>query len=353
MSGEPELLQTEMRQAVAEHAQGRFMEAEKIYRRILGREPDHPGALQGLGVIAYQSGHAREALRLLERAVHRRPDSTDTLNALGVVLRDLGQPREALKVHRRATELKPLEAAGFTHVGLALRNLGQLDDAEAACRRAIALAPDNPLLHNNLGTVLMRAGRFEEAAAVFREALRGRPDYVKAMNNLGTTWLWAGRPADAVVEYDRALRLAPQYPEVRWHRAIALLTLGQWQQGWPQYEWRWSCSEYRPLRRQFPRAAWDGSPLEGKTILLTHEQGLGDSIQFVRYAPLVAQRGGRVWLLCQPELTRLFAGVGGVERVITAPLSPPPRRLQTARSRRRHRSHPSCAIFRSTCTCRS
>ncbi|HET6248507.1 MAG TPA: tetratricopeptide repeat protein [Tepidisphaeraceae bacterium] len=313
---EPSSADQVAQQAIANHAAGRLSEAEANYRWLISRNPRDAAALHGLGVVAYQTGHIGDAIGLLDRSLQMRPDFSETLNALGLALRDARQLDRAIAAHRRATEVKPLDAAGFTHLGLALRDMGLMGEAEHACRHAIALDPENPLPWNNLGTVCMRAGKYEEAEGALKEALRRRPEYVKALNNLGTTQLSVGRAAAAVATYDRALQIAPNYAEVHWHRSIALLTLGDWERGWAEYEWRWNCAEYQKLRHVLPQPLWDGSNPAGKTILLTPEQGLGDSIQFVRYVALLARRGARVWVACQPELVGLFANLAGADRVI-------------------------------------
>jgi hypothetical protein len=130
--------------------------------------------------------------------------------------------------------------------------------------------------------------------------------------------LWSGQHTEALAAYDRALALNPDYAQVHFHRSTALLALGDWERGWAEYEWRWACQEYRPLAYRPPRPVWDGSDPSGKTILLTPEQGLGDTIQFVRYVPLLAARGARVLLLCQPELAQLLSGLEGAARVVPA-----------------------------------
>ena len=141
-----------------------------------------------------------------------------------------------------------------------------------------------------------------------------KPDYAEAHSNLGVALQDQGKLDEAVACYRRALELKPDYADAHTNRAIARLLAGDWQHGWPEYEWRWRTKEFTP--RGFPQPLWDGRSLAGKTILLHAEQGLGDTIQFVRYAPLVKRLGGTVVLECQKPLVPLLATCPGVDRLV-------------------------------------
>src|SRR5262249_33278067 len=150
--------------------------------------------------------------------------------------------------------------------------------------------------------------------ACYEEALRLAPQHVEAHSNLANAWKDQGRLAAALAGYQTALWLKPDDPSTHWNRALALLQGGNFEEGWPEYEWRWRRKRDRVW--PFPGPMWDGSPLAGRTILLWGEQGLGDSIQFVRYAPLVAQAAARVLLICPSPLVRLLATSEGVEKAV-------------------------------------
>ena len=129
---------------------------------------------------------------------------------------------------------------------------------------------------------------------------------------------------EAVAQYQEALRLKPDYAEAHWNRALAWLLAGDFKQGWPEFEWRWRTKLMRGWRPSFPQPLWDGSPLCGKTILVYAEQGLGDELQFVRYAPLVKQQGGTVLLLCHAELGRILHTCAGIDDIVTEGSTLPP-----------------------------
>src|SRR5262249_44197144 len=144
-----------------------------------------------------------------------------------------------------------------------------------------------------------------KALASVQQALCLKPDYAEAHFNLGFALAEQGRPEEAVASYQRAIRLKPDYADAHKNLAMAWLLLGRLEQGWPEYEWRWKCKGFSlPPLRQTP---WDGSPLSGRTILLHAEQGLGDTLQFVRYARLVGHQGGRVIVACRRPLARILA----------------------------------------------
>jgi hypothetical protein len=181
-------------------------------------------------------------------------------------------------------------------------------------RQAVRLRPQAAEAHNNLGLALNALGRFSEAEACFLEALRLQPGYVEGHNNLGSVYKDQGRLAEALASYQVALWHAPRSASTGYNRSLALLANGDWEEGWREYEWRWQRKQTPP--RPFRQPRWDGSALEGKTILLWSEQGLGDTIQFVRYAELVKERGGRVVLECPGCLVPLFRTLKGVDELV-------------------------------------
>ena len=168
--------------------------------------------------------------------------------------------------------------------------------------------------HSNLGNALRSLGRADEAEKCLREALRLKPDYAEAHNNLGIVLVQLGRDDDGVKEYDEALRLAPEYPEAHMNRSLAWLGSGDFARGWPEYEWRWKVKPFKGQKEPGPR--WDGSPLEGRTLLVTAEQGLGDAIHFVRYAAAAKEKGGRVVFDCPVPLASLAETCPGIDRVV-------------------------------------
>ena len=173
-----------------------------------------------------------------------------------------------------------------------------------------------PRAHNNLGIALKDQGDLAEAINCHHRALQLRPDYAEAHSNLGVALGEQGKLDDAFACYRRALALKPDYAEAHGNHALLTLLTGDFEHGWAEYEWRWQTKGNRFARRHESRPLWDGRALAGKTILLHAEQGLGDTIQFVRYAPLVQERGGRVVLECQPPLLPLLADCPGIDQVL-------------------------------------
>ncbi|MSP68063.1 MAG: tetratricopeptide repeat protein, partial [Alphaproteobacteria bacterium] len=215
----------------------------------------------------------------------------------------------AVRCYRDALRLDPDHADACNNLGVALRAIGRIEAAVAAYRRALALNPNNAGAHSNLGNALRALGRFGEAEVEHRAALALKPDYVEATYNLGLVFRDQARYQDALVHIEAAIAARPDYVDAQWDRSLALLTLGRLEQGLPAYEWRWRLPESR--RRELPAPLWNGAPLAGRTILLHAEQGLGDSLQFIRYVPLVVAKGGRVVLEIQPPLVRLMATLPG------------------------------------------
>jgi tetratricopeptide (TPR) repeat protein len=293
------------------HQAGRLHDAKQAYRQILAINSNHSDAWHLLGVIAIQQGDTQEAVRCIERALELKPDFAEAQSDLGAAFFEQGDLDRAVACHRRATELNPGYAGAYINLGNTYRAQSEFESAITSYRRALEINPTGAEVHCSLGIALRSLGKLEEAIAEYRQAIQLMPGHVRAHNNLGNLLRSQGRFDNAVACYRRALDLKPDYADAHFNLSIVLLTLADFQHGWPEFEFRFARSG--ASRRQFSEPTWDGRDVRGKTILLYAEQGLGDTIQFVRYARLVQQRGARVLLECQKELVPLLTACPGVD----------------------------------------
>jgi Tfp pilus assembly protein PilF len=256
--------------------------------------------------------HAREHFHSLTQA---DPMLVEAWYALGGIDQLQGNIALAITSYTRVLELDCDHVETLNNLSVALQSQGKADEASACLRRAIHIKPEYAEAHSNLGNSLKDQGKLEEAITCYERAIELNPNYFDAYNNLGNALRASGQLARSVSCYDQALRLIPDHPLVHLSRALSWLQMGDFERGWPEYEWRLRCKEYAiPAFRQ-PR--WDGSPLQGRSILLYAEYGFGDTIQFIRYAPHVRERGGYVILACKKPIARLMTACAGVEQVVS------------------------------------
>jgi len=246
------------------------------------------------------------------------PDNANVHFYLGVALQALGQLDLAVASYQRTIEIKSDHEEASNNLGNALKDLGRLDEAVASYRRALTVRPDFAEAHNNFGIVLQDLGRFDEAVASYCRALEIKPNYVKAHYNLGNILTGMGRFDDAVASYRRALDIEPSFHLATANLGFALLALGRYRDGWPCYEARTILEDKRIFTApNLPFPSWRGEPLVGRSIIIVGEQGIGDGIQFCRYASNLKERGAaHVTLACQNRLRPLFSRIKGIDSVI-------------------------------------
>lgn len=257
-------------------------------------------------------GEPAQAVRLYRALLTRIPDCAEVHNNLGLALEDQGVPEQAEASYRRALELEPGLADAHNNLGTLLVSRGEHEKALPFFLRALELRDDYLPAYVNLGSCLQVLEAPEEAVELYLRAIALDPRYLEARINLGTAWQELMQPEKAIEVYREILLIAPEHPEAHWNLALSLLFAGEFERGFSEYEWRLAGQE-----NGSPAVpVWQGEELHGRTILIECEQGLGDTLQFVRYAPLVAKRGGRVVLQCQiPGLKPLMERVPGVAAV--------------------------------------
>ncbi len=270
------------------------------------------------------AGDPDGAVRVYRALLVRCPDLAEAHNNLGLALLDQGMDTEAEASFRRALELNPGLADACNNLGTLLVSRGAHEAAVPLFRRALALNPGYLPAYANLGSCLQVLEEPAQAVALYREAIARDPRFFEARVNLGTAYQDLMQPHDAIATYEELLALAPERPDAHWNLALSLLSIGEYRRGWQEYEWRLAVA-----KAELPLPFWRGEDLCGRTILLQCEQGLGDTLQFVRYAPLVAERGGKVVVRCQlPTLKPLIARVPGVCAVCAPGDAIPPCELQ-------------------------
>jgi tetratricopeptide (TPR) repeat protein len=300
---------------------GQHDDAIGLFRRVLQLQPGNAQLHHNLGVALAQRNQLDEAVASLEQALRLKPDYVEAYNNLAITLGDTGRHEEAVAHLNRALQIRPDYADGLINLGRELGELGRKAEAVVYLRQAARLKAQSAQAHNILGLALADLGRFSEAEAAYEAALRLEPKNADVLTNLGSAYKEQGRLDEALACYEMALWFEPDAASIHWNRALARLQMGDYERGWPEYEWRWR--RRNTVARPFTQPRWDGAPLCGRTILLYSEQGLGDTLQFVRYAALVRERGGTVVLECPGMLRPLLSSCPGVDRIVAEGAAPP------------------------------
>jgi len=315
---------TSLQAALKLHMAGDLRGAEALYRDMIRRHPRRPETYHAhgnLGAIHLVEGRLAEAEACLRAALRLAPNDAGVLGNLGLALRGQGRLEEAVAVHRKAlgrapTPATPGHMGALNNLGVSLTEHGEAAEAVACFERLLGMKPGDPNTLFNLAVALERADRPADAVAHYRAVLDRAPGHAGALNNLGNALGDLNALEEAQACYTRVLAADPEHADARWNRALARLALGDFANGWREYEWRWRAPVMRDQRRRFVQPAWDGGPLAGRAILLHAEQGMGDTLQFLRYLPLVRAAGpARVVLEVQEPLLSLVAASPAAEGV--------------------------------------
>jgi tetratricopeptide (TPR) repeat protein len=346
-------LKNMLQHALDLHNRGECVLAVAQYRRILKDWPDQFDTLHYLGVALAQLDQFEEALSPLSQALRMNNDHAVAHNHYGNVLAGLNRHREAIVSYGRALALDPSLADAHYNSGVAFTAVGEHDAALACYSRAIECHPGYAQAHNNRGSLLAELGqiseplldyeaailaqphltdawinrshllrrlhRHEEALRSSDEAVRHDPKNPDAHNSRGATLADLGQDEAALQCYEQALALSPDHPEALWNKGLILLSHGILGEGFRLYEQRWAVKSLKLVRRLPHIQEWRGDePIQGKVILVHAEQGYGETLQFSRYATLLAARGARVILSIPEALTSLLSSVPGVEQVVVS-----------------------------------
>lgn len=327
MQGTALELSARLQQAIAHHQRGELAQAQSLCDEILKTHPAHGAALQFSGVIALQSGEPLKALSLIERALRIEPHNAFACFNQGVAFEALREFTQALASYERAIRLRPLYAEALFNRGNVLKRLDRLEEAVASFDQALAARPAYAAAHVNRGNALKNLGRTALALASYERALELDPTDAEIHCNRGTLLYEDIQPEAAVASFERALALRPDFAGAFQNRGYAFLLAGNFAAGWADHEWRWQ-NYAAPLarsRRNFVQPLWLGEhALAHKRILLHAEQGLGDTLQFCRYARLVADRGAAVILEVPAALAALLRNLAGVTQLVAAGDELPP-----------------------------
>ena len=296
--------------------QRRYPEAVGALRQAVALRPDRASSWFNLGKALEETCQFQEAITAFSRAVSLDPGNVEVRTSLGNALWEAGRIAEAIPELREALRLRPSYPEALVNLANCLADDGQPDQALELYRQAIAQEPQLAEALHNMGNLLKGEGRLDEALDAYEQALVVRPDYAEAYCNIASTKEEQGHPGEALAAYAKSLAANSHLPTARFNLGLMLLRDGNFEEGLELYEARRGIPKLR-CDRDFPQPIWDGSELNGRRILLHAEQGLGDTIQFVRYVPMVRARGGEVIVQCQPPLRMLLEGQCGIGELLT------------------------------------
>jgi len=290
-------------------AENRPDDAVAAFSRAAALGLETSDVLVNLGMALSDAGQTDDAMAVLAKSGKINPEDANANYYLGNLVRDQGDLDGALAYYRKALAQRPDFAEVLNNLGLILQEKGDVRGAEAAFARAMAASPGLGAVHNNMGNCRLKLGQMEAAIACFRKAIDISPESYEVWNNLGETYARLQRLDEAEAAYRRALEIKPGADETELNLGILLLLRGDFENGWKYYEKRWEMPAIKANRPRFQQPEWLGEPLDGKTLLIYVEQGMGDNLQFVRYLKILRDRypTARIYYWCLRPLFRLFS----------------------------------------------
>jgi len=331
--------------------QGKSEEALMYYKKALGINPNSAVTYFNMGITLRGQGKPDEAIFCYRKVLEINPASANVYFNMGNVLKDHNKTEEAISCYRKVLEINPKDADAYSNMGIAYKNQDNIEEAiscykkaleinpesaEAYCcladaykdrnnlkeaisyyQKALHLNPEFPKAYIGIGGVYYQRDRLSEAISCCETALLFDPEYVEAYYNLGMIMDAVGQTEDAIKKYNHALQFDPEHRDASWNRSLALLLLGDFEEGWKGYEQRIHENEWKhvyPYRYGLPR--WDGSSLAGKKLFIHEEQGIGDTLQFIRYLPMAKARGGTVVFETRPHIFSLLDNFEGIDMLV-------------------------------------
>ena len=286
--------------------QGKLEEAIDAYQQAIHIQPDDAEAYSNLGVVLKEKGRLEESIQACQKALEIRPNYADAYTNLGVALRQQGRLEESIQAYQQAIHTQPNHPEAYNNLGVALEQQGRLEESMQACQKALEIRPNYADAYTNLGVVLEQQGRLEESIQACQQAIRIQPNHPKMHNNLGLVLKEQRKLEESVDAYQQAIHIQSDYAEAHVNFGIILLLKGNLFRGWEKYEWRWKCSNFPSEKRNFPQPSWGGTHLNGKSILVWTEQGIGDEIMFTSILPTLSQMTEKIIVECNLRLVPLF-----------------------------------------------
>lgn len=294
--------------------QGRLDDALEAYDKAIALQSDFVSAWNNSAIVLHNQGRFSEAIQRYQQVLALQPDRISLYNNLGNALQSLGKFEEAVHAYGQILQRQSNDAPAHNNLGNALFHLGDVSKAIKHYKQALLFKPDYAQAYQNLGNALLKQDRIEEAIHAFQQAVRLNPEYFEAYNSWGCALKAQQRLPEAIAMFQKTLSINPDYPDAWYNWGDVLLLLGHYQEGWEKYEYRLKLADYPPLRTE--KTQWRGEPIAGKTLFIYHEQGLGDSIHFIRFIPLLKQWDCHVIFECPETLLRLFRTVPGIHCLV-------------------------------------
>lgn len=294
---------------------GRLQDAVTSYRNAIALRGDCFEFHFNLSVVLFRLNQFGEAAQSYRRALQCSPDDTGALYSLGVALQHSGDLKAAADAYRRALEQDPDHASALSNLAAILLEIGETDGAQALLARSIAIEGNSPDTLCNFGKLQLMRGESKTAIEYFSKALAIDPFHARSLSNLGFIFEVLGDVRASKQCYEIALLHHPDSSQARFGLGTMQLAEGNFAEGWQNYEARWDTVQFRNERARFAQPQWRGEEIRGARVLVHNEQGLGDTMQFVRYVPMLASLGATVYVLVQPAVRRLLQNIEGAQQV--------------------------------------